>query len=52
MAFPTIPTVANGRLLIANQTNTTATRTFPSFSSLTFNQGDLIIASSPRTRTP
>jgi len=44
MAFPTIPTVANGRLLIANQTNTTATRTFPSFSSLTFNQGDLIIA--------
>lgn len=44
MAFPTIPTVAAGRVLFTNQANTTATRTFPDLSSLTKNAGDLLIA--------
>lgn len=44
MAFPTIPTVAAGRVLTTTQANTTATRTFPSLSSLTKNSGDLLIA--------
>lgn len=44
MAFPTIPTVAAGRVLSTNQLNTTATRTFPDLSSLTKNSGDLLIA--------
>lgn len=44
MAFPTIPTVAGGRLLTTVQANTTATRTFPNLSSLTKNAGDLLIA--------
>lgn len=44
MAFPTIPTVAGGRVLFANQANTTATRTFPAFSGLTYSDGDLLIA--------
>lgn len=44
MAFPTIPTVAAGRVLTAVQANTTAARTFPSLSSLTKNNGDLLIA--------
>jgi hypothetical protein len=44
MAFPTIPTIGNGRLLSQNQNNTTAARTFPSLSSLTKNSGDLLIA--------
>lgn len=44
MAFPTIPTVAAGRVLTSNQLDTTATRTFPSLSSLTKNAGDLLIA--------
>lgn len=44
MAFPTIPTVAAGRVLTNVQANTTATRTFPNLSSLTKNAGDLLIA--------
>lgn len=44
MAFPTIPTVAAGRVLTLNQLNTTATRTFPALSGLTKNAGDLLIA--------
>lgn len=44
MAFPTIPTVAAGRVLTTNQLNTTATRTFPNLSGLTKNSGDLLIA--------
>jgi hypothetical protein len=44
MAFPTIPTVAAGRVLTAVQANTTATRTFPSLTGLTKNAGDLLIA--------
>jgi hypothetical protein len=42
MTFPTIPT--GGRVLFANQANTTATRTFPAFSGLTYNDGDLLLA--------
>jgi hypothetical protein len=44
VAFPTIPTVAAGRVLTVNQLNTTATRTFPSLTGLTKNAGDLLIA--------
>lgn len=44
MAFPTIPTTGNGRLLSQNQNNTTATRTFPSLTGLTKNAGDLLVA--------
>lgn len=44
MAFPTVPTVANGRMLTNNQADTVATRTFPSLSSLTKNAGDRLIA--------
>lgn len=44
MTFPTIPTVAASRLLVAVQANTTATRTFPSLTGLTKNAGDRIIA--------
>lgn len=44
MAFPTIPTVASGRVLVANQADTTPTRTFPAFSGLTYNDGDLLVA--------
>jgi len=44
MAFPTIPTVAGGRVLFANQADTSQTRTFPNLSSLTKNAGDLLIA--------
>lgn len=43
MAFPTIPTVAAGRLLTGFDT-TPATATFPDLSSLTKNSGDLLIA--------
>lgn len=43
MAFPTIP-ASGTTLLTANQLDTTATRTFPSLSSLTKNAGDLLIA--------
>lgn len=42
MAFPTIPT--GGRILATTQANTTATRTFPAFSGLTFSAGDLLVA--------
>jgi len=44
MAFPTVPTVAAGRVLTSNQGNTLATRTFPDLSGLTKNSGDLLIA--------
>lgn len=44
MAFPTIPTVAAGRVLTGVQADTTATRTFPSLTGLTKNSGDLLIA--------
>lgn len=44
MAFPTIPTTAAGRILTANQLDSTATRTFPNLSGLTKNSGDLLIA--------
>jgi hypothetical protein len=44
VAFPTIPTVADVRILGAVQANTTATRTFPNQSSLTKNAGDLLVA--------
>lgn len=44
MAFPTIPTVAAGRVLTRNQEDTSATRTFPDLSGLTKNSGDLLIA--------
>lgn len=44
MAFPTIPTVADGRVLWTTQANATSPRTFPDLSSLTKNAGDLLIA--------
>lgn len=44
MAFPTIPLVADGRVLTAVQANATSPRTFPNLSSLTKNSGDLLIA--------
>ena len=44
MTFPTIPTVAAGRVLFTNQADTSGTRTFPSLSGLTKNSGDLLIA--------
>jgi hypothetical protein len=44
MAFPTIPTVAATRVAVANQLNTTATRTFPTLTGFTKDSGDLLIA--------
>lgn len=44
MAFPTIPTVGDGRVLFTNQANATSPRTFPDLSSLTKASGDLLIA--------
>lgn len=44
MAFPTIPTVAAGRVLFQNNTAGGATKTFPDLSSLTKVAGDLLIA--------
>lgn len=44
MAFPTIPTVAAGRVLTVNQADTSGTRTFPNLSSLTKDSGDLLVA--------
>ena len=44
MAFPTIPTVAAGRVVTGFQADTNATRTFPSLTGLTKNAGDLLIA--------
>lgn len=44
MAYPTIPTVAAGRVLVTTQADTTSPRTFPNLSSLTKNSGDLLLA--------
>ncbi len=44
MAFPTIPTVAAGRILFTLNTAGGATKTFPDLSSLTKVAGDLLIA--------
>ena len=44
MAFPTIPTVADGRVLFTNAAGASGTRTFPDLSSLTKAAGDLLIA--------
>ena len=44
VAFPTIPTAAATRIISALQSDTTATRTFPSLTGLTKNSGDLLIA--------
>lgn len=44
MAFPTIPTVADGRVVTGVQANTTNPRTFPSLTGLTKDSGDLLIA--------
>jgi hypothetical protein len=44
VAFPTIPTVADGRVLFTNQANATSPRTFPNLSGLTKSSGDLLIA--------
>ena len=44
MTFPTVPTAAAGRVLVANQADSVATRTFPNLSGLTKNSGDLLIA--------
>ena len=44
MAFPTIPTVAAGRVVTGVDTVGGATKTFPSLTGLTKNAGDLLIA--------
>lgn len=44
MAFPTIPTVAAGRVLTTTQADANNPRTFPSLTGLTKNSGDLLIA--------
>lgn len=44
MAFPTIPTVAGGRVLYTLNTAGGSPKTFPNLSSLTKNAGDLLIA--------
>ena len=44
MAFPTIPTVAAGRVLSTLATNPAGTHTSPDLGSLTKNAGDLLIA--------
>ena len=44
MAFPTIPTVAGGRVLSVLATAPSGTHTSPNLSSLTKNSGDLLIA--------
>ena len=44
MTFPTIPTVGAGRVLVATQTGTSGTRTFPSLTGLTKNAGDRLVA--------
>lgn len=44
MAFPTIPTVAAGRVVTGVQLTGTATKTFPSLTGLTKALGDLLIA--------
>jgi hypothetical protein len=44
MAFPTIPTVAAGRILYTLNTAGGATKTFPNLTDITKNAGDLLIA--------
>lgn len=44
MTFPTIPTVAGGRVLSVLATSPSGTHTSPNLSSLTKNAGDLLIA--------
>ena len=44
MTFPTIPTVAAGRVLTSTGLTCASGQTFPSLSSLTKNSGDLLIA--------
>ena len=44
MAFPTVPTVAAGRVLSVLATSPAGTHTSPNLSSLTKNSGDLLIA--------
>src|ERR1044072_4788285 len=44
MTYPTIPTLAAGRVLTGIQADTSGTRTFPSLTGLTKNNGDLLIA--------
>jgi hypothetical protein len=44
VAFPTVPTVADGRVLTTNQLDTVAARTFPNIGSLTKGVGDLLLA--------
>lgn len=44
MAFPSIPTVAGGRVLTSLNTTASTTQTFPNLSSLTKSSGDLLIA--------
>ena len=44
MTFPTIPTVAAGRILATLNTAGGATKTFPNLGSLTKNPGDLLLA--------
>lgn len=44
MAFPTIPTVADGRILTGFEGDSSTTRTFPDLTNLTKNAGDMIIA--------
>ena len=39
-----IPSIANGRALVATQADISATRTFPNLSSLTKDAGDLLVA--------
>lgn len=43
MAFPIIPTVANGRIIGRNQADAVATRTSPDLSTLTKSSGDLLL---------
>ncbi len=44
MAFPTIPTEADGRAIYTTEPDTTSPRTSPNLSGLTRNTGDLLIA--------
>jgi hypothetical protein len=44
MAFPTIPTTGAGTVVTGVQTGNSGTRTFPSLTGLTKNNGDLLIA--------
>jgi hypothetical protein len=44
VTFPTVPTVADGRLAFVNQLDTTATLTGPNLNTLTKSPGDLLVA--------